>query len=169
VKYRVHFNGRKPWVQTPAYCGNRKAAVINLTQAARMTWRHLRGVPGCVITAMAHRVHKEGKSNGRTNVIQSAPSQAIPGCRKISATLWCFLASPQHEAYTRAINVDGVPFSADRDPRLKFQNASLAAEHPASCSARRVPVLRRRALPRSVVPGHIHREPAHHRPAEPQS
>ena len=73
-------NGRKPWVDTPAYSAS-KAAVINLTQALAMKHGadniNVNAVcPGGVMTAMAHAFTKDGKTHGG-RIDSVAPSQAI--------------------------------------------------------------------------------------------
>ncbi len=103
-------NGRKPWVDTPAYSAS-KAAVINLTQALAMKHGadniNVNAVcPGGVMTAMAHAFTKDGKTL-EDELIQSRLLKRSLLPEDIGHAV-VFLASPQARSITgQAINVDG--------------------------------------------------------------
>lgn len=103
-------NGRKPWVDTPAYSAS-KAAVINLTQSLATTLGqdhiNVNAVcPGGVITAMAD-FFKEERPNIAQAIIDARllKRPLLPG--DIGAAV-VFLSSPQAKSITgQSLNVDG--------------------------------------------------------------
>lgn len=103
-------NGRKPWVDTPAYSAS-KAAVINLTQALAMKHGadniNVNAVcPGGVMTAMAHAFSIDGKSL-EDELIKSRLLKRPLLPEDIGYAV-VFLASSRARSITgQAINVDG--------------------------------------------------------------